>query len=162
MKKSNSQLKMYCKVEPRPKTDDGYFEQMAKTVFRSGFNWNVIEKKWPDIKKSFANFSVKKVARFNDDDIGRLMKDKGVVRNYRKIVAVIENAKKIEKVREEHESFRNYLKAMSKYGEHKLCKTVVKQFSYIGDSMVVSFLRSVGEEMPEMNKVWMKKHMRGP
>jgi len=161
MKKSTSQL-MYCKVEPRPKTDDGYFEQMAKTVFRSGFNWNVIEKKWPDIQKSFANFSVKKVARFNDGDIDRLMKDKGVVRNYRKIVAVIENAKKIEKVGKEHESFRNYLKAVSKDGEHKLCKTVVRQFSYIGDSMVVSFLRSVGEEMPEMNKVWMKKHMNGP
>ncbi len=162
MKKSNSQLKIYCKVEPRPKTDDGYLEQMAKAIFRSGFNWNVIEKKWLDIQKSFANFSVKKVARFSDDDVDRLMKDKGVVRNYRKIVAVIENARKIEKVEKEHGSFRNYLKTVSRDGEQKLCKTVVKQFSYIGDSMVVSFLRSVGEEMPEMNKVWMKKHLRGP
>ena len=161
MKKSTAQF-MYCKVERRPKTDDGYFEQMAKTVFRSGFNWNVIENKWPDIQKSFANFSVKKVARFNDSDVDRLMKDKGVVRNYRKIAAVIENAKKIEKVEKEHGSFRDYLKKVGKEGEQKLCKTVVKQFSYIGDSMVVSFLRSVGEEMPGMNKVWMKKHMSGP
>ena len=153
---------MYCKVEPRPKTDDGYFEQMAKTVFRSGFNWSVIESKWPDIQKSFANFSVKKVARFNDSDIDRLMKDKGVVRNYRKIAAVIENAKKMEKVEEEYGSFRDYLKKVGKDGEQKLCKSVVKQFSYIGDSMVVSFLRAVGEEMPEMNKVWMKKHASGP
>ena len=161
MKKSTSQF-MYCKVEPRPKTDDGYFEQMAKTVFRSGFNWSVIESKWPDIQKSFANFSVKKVARFNDSDIDRLMKDKGVVRNYRKIAAVIENAKKMEKVEEEYGSFRDYLKKVGKDGEQKLCKSVVKQFSYIGDSMVVSFLRSVGEEMPEMNKVWLKKHVSGP
>ena len=35
---------------PRPKDDDGYFEEMSKMVFRAGLNWSVIEKKWPDIK----------------------------------------------------------------------------------------------------------------
>lgn len=161
MKKSDAQF-MFCRIEPRPKNGDGYFEKMAKAVFRSGFNWNVIEKKWPGIQKSFADFSVKKVALFNDNDIDRLMKGKGIVRNYRKIVAVIENAKKIEKVEKEHGSFHNYLKTISKDGEEKFCKAIVKRFSFVGDSMVVSFLRSVGEEMPEMNKIWMKIHMRDP
>jgi len=31
---------------PRPKNDDGYFEEMSKMVFRAGLNWSVIEKKW--------------------------------------------------------------------------------------------------------------------
>ncbi len=35
------------------------------------------------------------------------------------------------------------------------------QFSYVGDSIVVSFLRSVGKEMPEMNQYWMEKHLKG-
>jgi 3-methyladenine DNA glycosylase Tag len=30
---------------PRPKNDDGYFEEMSKVVFRAGLNWRVIEKK---------------------------------------------------------------------------------------------------------------------
>lgn len=150
---------MYCKVESRPKTDDGYLEQMAKTVFRSGFNWHVIEKKWPDFQKAFVGFSINTVARFNENIIDRLMKDKGIVRNYRKIVATIDNARKMEEVVEKHGSFRKYLKEMSSDGEEKLCKAIVNNFSYVGDSMVVSFLRSVGEEMPEMNKIWMKEHM---
>ncbi|MEK7639383.1 MAG: DNA-3-methyladenine glycosylase I [Patescibacteria group bacterium] len=161
MRKSSAQF-IYCSVEPRPKTDDGYFEQMAKTVFRSGFKWAVIESKWPDIQESFAHFSVKKVARFKDGDVNRLMKDKGIVRNLRKVTAIIENAKKIEKVAKEYGSFRSYLKATSKDGEQHLCKSIVKEFSYVGDSMVVSFLRSVGEEMPEMNEGWLRKHTGSP
>lgn len=151
---------IYCKVEARPKNDDGYFEQMAKAVFRSGFNWQVIEKKWPDIRKAFAGFSIQRVAKFNESDIDRLMEDKGVVRNYRKITAVIDNAKKMMTVQKEYGSFQNYLKAVGSNGEAKLCKTVVKHFSHVGDSMVVSFLRSVGEEIPEMNRQWMEKHLK--
>lgn len=151
---------IYCKVESRPKNDDGYFEQMAKAVFRSGFNWQVIENKWPDIRRAFADFSIQEVAKFNENDIDRLMKDRRVVRNYRKIIAVIDNAKKMMAVQKEYGSFRNYLKAIGSDGEAKLCKTVVKHFSHIGDSMVVSFLRSVGEEMPEMNQQWMEKHLK--
>jgi 3-methyladenine DNA glycosylase Tag len=30
---------------PRPKDDDGYFEQMSRAVFLAGLNWKVIEKK---------------------------------------------------------------------------------------------------------------------
>lgn len=160
MKKSAARAR--CHMGSRPKTNDQYFEQMAKTVFRSGFNWEVVEKKWPDIKKSFANFSVTKVARFDNGDINNLMKDKGVIRNYRKIVAVIENARKINGIGKEYGSFRNYLKKASADGERGLCKAVVKKFHYIGDSMVISFLRSVGEAMPETSKGWKSKHMTGP
>ena len=51
---------------PRPNDDDGYFEQMSKAVFLAGLNWKVIEKKWPDIKRLFANFSIDAVAQFGD------------------------------------------------------------------------------------------------
>ncbi len=151
----------YCKVEARPKNDDGYFEQMAKAVFRSGFNWKVIENKWPDIRKAFADFSIHEVAQFNENDIDRLIKDKVVVRNYRKIVATIDNARKLEAIQKEYGSFLNYLKTISRDGEEKLCKAIVKDFSHVGNSMVVSFFRSVGEEMPEMNQQWMEKHLKG-
>src|SRR5260370_42448589 len=57
---------------PRPKDDDGYFEHMSKAVFLAGLNWKVIEKKWPDIKRLFANFSIDAVAQFSDDEIDSL------------------------------------------------------------------------------------------
>ena len=51
---------------PRPNDDNEYFEQMSKAVFLAGLNWKVIEKKWPDIKRLFANFSIDAVAQFDD------------------------------------------------------------------------------------------------
>src|SRR2546430_16953396 len=50
---------------PRPTHDDGYFEHMSKVVFRAGLNWGVIVKKWPDIKRAMADFSIDAVARFD-------------------------------------------------------------------------------------------------
>ena len=78
--------------EKRPPTDDAYFENMCRIIFQAGLNWSVIEKKWFTIKKAFAEFSIEKVAQFTNADVERLMKDKGIVRNKRKILAIIQNA----------------------------------------------------------------------
>jgi len=64
-------------------------------------------------------------------------------------------------IQKEYGSFQNYLKAIGNDGEEKLSRAIVKHFSHVGDSMVVSFLRSVGEEMPEINQLWMEKHLKG-
>jgi len=70
---------------PRPNNDDGYFEEMSKVVFRARLNWSVIEKKWPDIKRALANFSIDDVAQFDDRDIDRLLKDDGMIRSTKKL-----------------------------------------------------------------------------
>jgi DNA-3-methyladenine glycosylase I len=127
---------------------------MTKVIFRSGLNWEVIEKKWPDFRRAFANFSIRKVARFDEPDIDRLMKDPGIVRNYRKILATLENAKEFLNIRKDHGSFANYLKAMSRDGEEALCRALSKRFSFLGGSTVVFFLRAIGEEMPETLRRW--------
>ncbi len=93
---------------PRPKDDDGYFEQMSKAVFLAGLNWNVIEKKWADIRRSLANFSIDAVAQFDDSDIDRLLKDEGMIRSAKKITAVIANAQAIQQVQREFGSFAKY------------------------------------------------------
>jgi len=56
MNKQDPSKVRYCHLQARPKTDDAYLEKMAKTVFRSGFNWDVIEKKWPDFREAFEDF----------------------------------------------------------------------------------------------------------
>ena len=59
-------------VKP-PKNDDEYFERLTKTVFTAGLNWTVVEKKWPDFHKAFADFSIPKVAKFNEKNVKTLM-----------------------------------------------------------------------------------------
>jgi len=134
---------------PRPKNDDGYFEEMSKVVFRAGLNWSVIEKKWPDIRRAMANFTIDAVARFDADDIDRLLKDEGMIRSAKKIAGVIENARTVQKVQQEFGSFAKYLQAVKATGEEALLKDLRKRFAFLGESSSVMFLFAVGEEMPQ-------------
>jgi len=143
---------------PRPNNDDGYFENMSKAVFLAGLNWRVIEKKWPDIKRLFANFSIDSVAQFNDDDIDRLLKDDGMIRSAKKITAVVTNAQTMQKVEQEFGSFPNYLQAEKAKSENALLKDLHKRFAFLGESTAMIFLFSVGEEMPETLKRMQAAH----
>jgi DNA-3-methyladenine glycosylase I len=134
---------------PRPQNDDGYFEEMSKMVFRAGLNWSVIEKKWPAIKHALANFSIDAVARFDDSDIERLLKDDGMIRSAKKISGVIANAQAMQQVQHEFGSFATYLQATKAKGEEALLKDLRHRFAFLGESTSVMFLFGVGEEMPQ-------------
>lgn len=138
---------------PRPKNDDGYFEEMSKVVFRSGLNWSVIEKKWPEIRRAMANFSIDAVAAFDDKDIDRLLKDDGMIRSAKKITGVIANAQAMQQVQQEFGSFAKYLQAVKATGEEALLKDLRKRFAFLGETTSVMFLFAVGEEMPQ---TWQK------
>ena len=75
-----------------PQTDDEYFEELTKSVFQGGLNWQVVTSKWPGFRRGFSNFSVKDISDYLPDDVDRLMSDPEIVRNLRKIEATIENA----------------------------------------------------------------------
>lgn len=143
---------------PRPNDDDGYFEQMSKAVFLAGLNWKVIEKKWPDIKRLFANFSIDAVAQFSDGDIDRLLKDEGMIRSAKKITAVVANAQTMQNVEREFGSFAQYLQAVKAKSEEALLKDLHKRFAFLGESTAVIFLFSAGEEMPETMKRMQAAH----
>ena len=143
---------------PRPEDDDGYFEQMSRSVFLAGLNWKVIEKKWPDIKRLFANFSIDAVAQFSDGDIDRLLKDEGMIRSAKKISAVVANAQTMQMVEQEFGSFAKYLQAVKAKSEEALLKDLHKRFAFLGESTAVIFLFSVGEEMPETMKRMQEEH----
>ena len=143
---------------PRPENTDGYFENMSKAVFLAGLNWRVIEKKWPDIKRQFANFSIDSVAQFNDNDIDRLLKDDGMIRSAKKITAVVANAQTMQKVEQEFGSFAKYLQAVKAKSEDALLKDLHKRFAFLGESTAMIFLFSVGEEMPETLKKMQAVH----
>lgn len=137
-----------CELGPRPRTDNSYFEQMAKIVFRIGLSRELIDRKWPAFRKAFAGFAISKVAAFKPADVARLMRDESIVRNERKIAATVENARAFAAVRAEHGSFARYLRAQAAKGERELCKDLGKRFSFMGPASALFFLRLVGEEMP--------------
>jgi len=147
----------HCKVGEIPPNDDGYFEKMTMVVFRSGLNWSVIERKWQDFIKAFDNFSISKVAEYDVPDVDRLMDNTGIVRNYKKIIGTVKNAKEFIAVQKEYGSFSEYLKSLEKNTEEELCNDIRKRFAYVGKSTSMMFLKSVGVDMPELTRYWMEK-----
>lgn len=77
-----------------PKTDDVMlFEKLVLEGFQSGLSWITILRKRDNFRKAFNGFDAKRIARYGDKDIARLMADAGIVRNRLKIEATIDNAR---------------------------------------------------------------------
>ncbi len=134
--------------DKRPPNDDAYFENMTRVIFVAGLNWKMIDKKWPNFKKAFKNFSIDKVARFSDDDEEQLKNNPGIVRNRAKIAAVIYNAGQFQNIQKEFGSFQRFIDSLDKSNNYALVvKELGKRFSRLGPSSARIFLYSVGEKI---------------
>ena len=77
-----------------PVTDErGLFERVSLEAFQSGLSWLTILRKRDAFRTAFAGFEPDAVARFDSDDVERLLGDAGIVRNRAKIEATIANAR---------------------------------------------------------------------
>ena len=78
-----------------PSDERAYFTVLSWFVFGSGLNWRVLKTKWPAFLTSFDGFDPDKVAEYDERDIDRLLTDATIIRNGRKIVGTIENARQL-------------------------------------------------------------------
>jgi 3-methyladenine DNA glycosylase Tag len=131
----------------RPRTDNGYFEQMTWCVFKAGISAAVVNRKWPHFRKAFAAFSVPAVAAFAARDVQRLVKDAGIIRYRGKIEATVQNAREMLAVREEFRSFRRFLARYGPAEQGLLYVDLRRRFSHLGPYSVRAFLRRVGEDV---------------
>lgn len=125
----------------RPHNDDGYFEELTKSVFQGGLGWQVVDAKWPGFRRAFSNFSIADVADYTPDDVDRLMSDPEIIKNLQKIEATIENAGEMLLVQTEHGSFGEYLESFGSLEE--AAADVADRFRQIGPASAVAFVRRV-------------------
>ena len=84
--------------------DDRWLAQMTRCVFQAGFNWKVIETKWPGFEAGFHGFEPRINAAMSDEELDAHLKDTGIVRNARKILSVRANAQFLLDLAAEHGS----------------------------------------------------------
>jgi len=89
--------------------DRKMFEFLVLESAQAGLSWITILRKRENYRKAFAKFDAKKVAKFDDADVERLMNDPGIVRNRLKINAAISNARCFLAIQKEFGSFCTYL-----------------------------------------------------
>lgn len=86
-----------------------HFEFLILEGAQAGLSWSTILKKREGYRKLFAEFDPQKVARFTDARIEKLLKDPAIVRNRAKVTATVNNAKQFLKIKNEFDSFDNYI-----------------------------------------------------
>ncbi len=132
------------RIQPQSLAD--YLDVMSKSVFQTGISWRVVDAKWPGTREVFRGFDPVAISRLTGAELERLAEDKRIIRNRRKIEAIVGNARRMLELDEEHKGFQNYLR--SRGGFVELVKDLRKQFKFLGDTGAYHFLWVVGEEVP--------------
>ena len=134
------------------------FEMLNLEGAQAGLSWLTILKKRVGYRKAFANFNVKKIAKFDDAKRAVLLADAGIVRHRQKIDAVITNARAAMRIQREHGSLDAYvwqfvegtpivdgLHHGGKEISEELSKALKKQgFSFVGPTTMYAFMQAVG------------------
>jgi DNA-3-methyladenine glycosylase I len=93
-----------------PSRDDRHLlEMLVLEGAQAGLSWSTILRKREGYRRAFAGFEAKRVARFGDADVERLMADAGIVRNRLKVESAIANARAALDVRDELGSLAAYV-----------------------------------------------------
>ena len=137
---------MQAPEQIQPQSLGDYLEVMSKAAFQAGISWRVVEAKWTGIREAFHGFDAERVADMTEPEIEALTEDTRVIRNRRKLEAVVSNANRIVELAESHGSFQSYLRSHADYGA--TVKDLRKQFKFLGEFGCYYFLSVVGEKVP--------------
>jgi 3-methyladenine DNA glycosylase Tag len=128
-----------------PQSDQEYFALLARAVFSAGLGPKVVESRWNDIQKAFHGFDPDKVKEMDQAEVDRLVGDKAVIRNRRKIEAVISNAAVFLERLTTHPSFHGYLTELGAEDDlDAVAEELTKTFVHLGRTSALFFLFSAG------------------
>lgn len=161
----NLNNKIYVKYHDlewgKPKHDDDIlFEFLVLEMFQAGLSWECILNKRENFRKAFDSFDYEKISLYDDNKVGALLNDPGIIRNKLKINATIKNAKIFIEIQKEYGSFNNYIwgfthnkvilnnddniKTSSRLSDD-ISKDLKKRgMSFVGTTIIYSYLEAIG------------------
>ena len=137
----------------RPENDAGYLEMMTKVIFMGGLNRQVVEGKWDGFLDAFRGFDVPTVADFSEEKIELLSNDERIIRYTAKIKAVVNNAREMLEIADEHGSFGNWVRqTVAGEGIDAAAKTLARRFKYLSEESSRRYLYAVGEDVGNVSE----------
>lgn len=85
------------------------FEFLTLEGMQAGLSWMTILRKRENFRAAFDGFDPARIAAYGQGEVDRLLGDPGVIRNRRKIEAVIQNARAFLEVQSEFGTFDAYI-----------------------------------------------------
>ncbi|MGH7965033.1 MAG: DNA-3-methyladenine glycosylase I [Candidatus Binatia bacterium] len=89
--------------------DRRLFEFLTLEAAQAGLSWYTVLRKRENYRVAFARFDPKKVAKYDEQQVQRLLDNPGIIRNRAKIRAAINNAQRFLEVQEQFGSFDAYI-----------------------------------------------------
>jgi DNA-3-methyladenine glycosylase I len=130
-----------CRPGEVPKSDKQYFEILSLCVLQAGLGWGMVRKNWVKYKRGFKRFNINKLA---DTDFNELLQNKGTIKNRKKVLAIINNAKEFQKIGGEYGSFSNFLDSLKEGSDDQAIIQLTQRFNHLGRYSAEYFLHSVG------------------
>ena len=158
----NEKNKLYVEYHDNewgiPNFNDKYlYEMLILESFQAGLSWECILNKRESFKSSYDNFDIEKVIKYDENKINKLLNNKNIIRNKRKIEASIKNSKIFKSIQNEYGSFYNYLRIFTKektiYEINKTHNSLSDKISkdlqdrgmkFVGTVIIYSYLQAIG------------------
>lgn len=86
-----------------------FFEFLALSGFQAGLSWLLILQKRTILRKAFDFFNPVKIAQYSSEEIDRIIKTKGIIKNRVKIAVTINNARCFLGIQKEIGSFDRFI-----------------------------------------------------
>ena len=133
------------------------FEMLVLEGFQAGLSWECVLNKREAFRLAFDNFDLEMVCGYQEDDVEKLMKNPGIIRNRRRIQAAVKNAWVFREIQREFQSFSNYLWQWTEgeviYEKGKTCSELSDKVSkdlkkrgmkFVGTTIIYAYLQAVG------------------
>jgi len=152
-------MSTYCQFAPGHPVHGGYhdheygfpqreesvlFERLVLEIMQAGLSWELVLKRRAGMREAFHGFDVDTIAAYGPKDEARLLADPAIIRNRLKVAAVIDNARRVQALRESHGGFAAWLDAHHPRDKAGWVKLFKGTFRFTGGEIVGEFLMSLG------------------
>ncbi len=143
--------------------DQKLFEFLILEGAQAGLSWTTILNRRNGYRRAFSNFDAKKVSKYTQKRVEKLLQDESIIRNKLKINSAINNAKSFLKIQDEFGTFDKYLWAFVNHKpiknkfkkpselpatseiSEKLSKDLKKRgFNFVGPTICYALMQAVG------------------
>ncbi len=143
--------------------DRKLFEFLVLDGMQSGLSWKLILKKRAAFRRAFDMFDPKKISKYSDEDIIRLLSNEKIIRNRQKIESAINNAIKLLETKNEFGKFESYIWSFVNYEskinqfkkwedipatseESKIMSKDMKKrgFTFVGPKICYAYMQTIG------------------
>jgi DNA-3-methyladenine glycosylase I len=143
--------------------DRRHFEFLVLEAAQAGLSWSIVLKKREGYRRAFSQFDPRKVARYTQKRIEKLIADPSIIRNRLKIEAAVRNARAFLAIQDELGSFDAYcwrfVDGRPRVNRRKAIREIpatshesdafskdLKQrgFSFVGSTVMYAHMQAVG------------------